>query len=423
MKFVDYRFVPELTRAIHELGWRRPTDIQFKSITNVLNGEDLLAVAQTGTGKTAAFAIPIIDLIERQKRVQRRQDGLKCIVLAPTHELVAQLVEVFEELCKYSSVTVTGLYGGVTYDNQIKDLNDRVDIVVATPGRLFDLASQGHVVLHRVNRLILDEADHMLDLGFIHDIRQLVTQLPSRSQTLFYSATINEHIKKIAYSLIKQSAIRIQISPKNPIAGNIHHTVAFIEMDDKRFFLERLIRENPEERVMIFVRTLVRAERVKKALERVDIASLCIHRDIEQKERTATLDLFKEGVITVLICTDLAARGIDIPDVRYVVNYDIPEQPENYIHRVGRTGRMKKKGEAVSFCSAEERSLLREIEEYTGEKIEKLEIDGTDYHETVLFSDQHEQDWRKLVTLAQELEEKSKKKKIKKSNKNKGKKG
>ena len=417
MKFEDYHFVPELTRAIHEQGWRRPTDIQYRSITNVLNGEDLLAVAQTGTGKTAAFAIPLIQLIEKQKRVQRRQDGLKCIVLAPTHELVSQLVEVFEGLCKYTTVEVTGLYGGVKYDDQIVDLKNRVDIVVATPGRLFDLMSQGYVIAHRVSRLVLDEADHMLDLGFIHDIRQLVANLPGRQQTLFYSATINEKIKKIAYSLIKQSAIRIQISPKNPIAGNIHHTVAFMEMDDKRFFLERLIREHEEDKVMVFVRTMVRAERVKKAMERVGIASLCLHRDVDQNEREASLDLFKQGVVTVLISTDLSARGIDVDNVRYVVNYDLPEQPENYVHRVGRTGRMRKKGEAVSFCSPDERPLLKEIEEYTGEKIEVLNIEGGDYQETILFSEQHDTDWRKLMELSEELDAKSKKKKVKKKRK------
>lgn len=376
-----------------------------------------MAVAQTGTGKTAAFAIPLIQLIEKQKRVQRRQDGLKCIVLAPTHELVSQLVEVFEGLCKYTTVEVTGLYGGVKYDDQIVDLKNRVDIVVATPGRLFDLMSQGYVIAHRVSRLVLDEADHMLDLGFIHDIRQLVANLPGRQQTLFYSATINEKIKKIAYSLIKQSAIRIQISPKNPIAGNIHHTVAFMEMDDKRFFLERLIREHEEDKVMVFVRTMVRAERVKKAMERVGIVSLCIHRDVDQNEREASLDLFKQGVVTVLISTDLSARGIDVDNVRYVVNYDLPEQPENYVHRVGRTGRMRKKGEAVSFCSPDERPLLKEIEEYTDEKIEVLEIDGGDYQETILFSEQHDTDWRKLMELAQELDDKSKKKKVKKKKK------
>lgn len=413
MKFSDYHFVPELTRAINEEGWRRPTDIQFKSITNVLNGEDLLAVAQTGTGKTAAFAIPLIELIEKQKRVQRRQDGLKCIVLAPTHELVKQLVEVFESLTKYTSVEVTGLYGGVSYDDQVEDLQNRVDIAIATPGRLFDLISQGYVKTHRVTRLVLDEADHMLDLGFIHDIRQLVANLPKRQQTLFYSATINDHIKKIAYSLIRQSAIRIQISPKDPVANNIHHTVAYIDMDDKRFFLERLIKENEGEKVMVFVRTMVRAERVKAAMERVGIASLCLHREIDQNEREASLDLFKQGVVNVLISTDLSARGIDIENVRYVVNYDIPEQPENYVHRVGRTGRMRKKGQAVSFCSPREKELLLDIEDYTGTKIEKMNIEGEDYKDTVLFSDQHEQDWRKLLELAQELDAKSTRKKKK----------
>lgn len=417
MKFSDYYFTPPINKAIESMGWRRPTDIQYKTITNILQGEDVLAVAQTGTGKTAAFAIPIIEMIEKRKQVARRLDGLKCIVLVPTHELALQLVEVFEELAQYSLVEVAGLVGGEKYDDQIKALNDRVDIVIATPGRLFDLISQGHVQTHRVNTLVLDEADHMLDLGFIHDIRGLITKLPARSQTLFFSATIDENIKKIAYSLIKQSAIRIQISPKNPVAKNIHHTVAFIEMDDKRFFLERLVEENPEQRILVFVRTLVRAERVKAAMERVGIAALCIHRDIEQRERAATLEVFKNNIVHVLIATDIAARGIDIPDVAYVVNYDIPDQVQNYVHRVGRTGRAKKKGEAVSFCAPQEVELIKAIEAYIDEKIEILKIDGEDYDDTILFSDQNEQDWRSLLVLAEELESKSKKKKKKKKKK------
>ena len=417
MKFVDYYFLPSINKAIEKMGWRRPTDIQYRSITSILQGEDVLAVAQTGTGKTAAFALPLIHSIEKRKAAARRLDGLKCIVLVPTHELVMQLVEVFESLAEYTSVDIAGLMGGVKYDEQVEALNNRVDIVIATPGRLFDLISQGHVQTHRVNTLVLDEADHMLDLGFIHDIRGLITKLPARSQTLFFSATIDEDIKKIAYSLIKQSAIRIQISPKNPVAKNIHHAVAFIAMDDKRFFLERLIEEHHEEKVLVFVRTLVRAERVKAAMERVGVAALCIHREIVQREREETLELFKNGVVKILIATDIAARGIDIPDVAYVVNYDIPEQVQNYVHRVGRTGRAKKKGEAVSFCAPQEVEHIKAIEAYITEKIDVLHIESSDYDETILFSDQNDEDWRKLIEIAEEMESKKKKKKNKKTKK------
>ena len=328
--------------------------------------------------------------------------------------MVLQIVEVLEQLCKYTSVSVVGLLGGEKYDNQVKALNDRVDIAVATPGRLFDLIHQGFVKTHRIRSLILDEADQMLDLGFINDIRQLIRLLPSRRQTLFFSATINDYIKKVAYSLVRQSAIRIQISPKNPIAGNIEHSVAFIEMDDKRFFLERLIKEHPENKIMVFVRTLVRAERVYKAMERVGLACVLIHRDMEQEERVQNLELFKEGVINVLISTDVGARGLDIKDIIYVVNYDIPEPVETYVHRIGRTGRIRKKGFAVSFASPHEKSLIRDIEEFIGEKIERLAIEKEDYEETILFSEEQGEDWKKLMELSHELEEKSKKKKNKK---------
>lgn len=414
MKFEKYHFSEGLEKGIAKLGWKRPTDIQFKSITSILEGEDVLAVAQTGTGKTAAYAIPTVEMLEQVNMNQRRKDGLKCIILAPTHELVLQIVEVIEQLCKYTSVSVVGLLGGEKYDGQVDALDNRVDIAVATPGRLFDLISQGYVKTHRIRSLILDEADQMLDLGFIDDIKQLVRMLPTRKQTLFFSATINDYIKKVAYSLVRQSAIRIQISPKNPIAGNIEHSVAFIEMDDKRFFLERLAREHEESKIMVFVRTLVRAERVYKAMERVGVACVLIHRDMEQEERVQNLELFKQGVIKVLISTDVGARGLDIKDVIYVVNYDIPEQVETYVHRIGRTGRIRKKGFAVSFASPHEKPLIKAIETYIGEKIERLEIDQGDYEETILFSEEQGEDWQKLMSLAQELDEKSKKKKNKK---------
>jgi len=414
MKFESYFFCEELNRGISELGWKRPTDIQYKTITNILEGEDLLAVAQTGTGKTAAYAIPTVEMLERINLTQRRKDGLKCIVLAPTHELVLQIVEVFEKLCKYATVSVVGLLGGEKYEGQVEALNNRVDIAVATPGRLFDLIHQGHVKTHRVKSLILDEADQMLDRKFLVDIKQLVTKLPRYRQTLFFSATINDEIKKIAYTLVKQSAIRIQISPKNPIAGNIEHSVAFIEMDDKRFFLERMIKEHSDKKIMVFVRTLVRAERVYKAMERVGLPTLLIHRDMEQEERVQNLDLFKQGVINVLISTDVGARGLDIKDIIYVVNYDIPEQVETYVHRIGRTGRIRKKGFAVSFSSPHERSLLQDIEEFIGEKIQRIEIDQDDYEDTVIFSDDTGEDWQKLMDLSRDLEEKSTKKKNKK---------
>jgi ATP-dependent RNA helicase RhlE len=289
-----------------------------------------------------------------------------------------------------------------------------VDILVATPGRMFDLVSQGHLKLSRIETLILDEADHMLDLGFIKDINDLMRFLPSKRQTLFFSATINPKIKKLAYSLVSKP-IRIQVSPKNPVAKNIEHSVAFIEMDDKRAFLERMVNENPESKILVFVRTKVRAERVKKAMERVEIKSSTIHSDKDQNERTATLNEFKSGTLKLLIATDVSARGIDIPNVDFVVNYDLPEVPENYVHRVGRTGRGSKKGQAVTFCSTEEKDILAEIETFLDKEIMVMEIDKNAYRETLDFTKDTDNNWKKLIRENEkEIQDFKKKKKKKK---------
>ncbi len=403
-------------KGIEELGFRKPTDIQYKSIPHILRGEDVLAVAQTGTGKTAAFAIPILHKLFSFKKNVRRTDGVKCIVMVPTHELALQITKVFNEIGRYTNVKTLALIGGVDQDPQIETLEKRVDILVATPGRMFDLISQGHLKVHRVETLILDEADHMLDLGFIQDIRDLNKKLPRRRQTLFFSATINEYIKKLAYSLIKQNAIRIQISPKDPVAKNIEHAVAYIETDDKRFFLEGLIKEHPESKILVFVRTKVRAERVSKAMTRVNIESIVIHSDKDQSERNKVMYLFRSGKIKILIATDVTSRGIDIPDVDMVVNYDLPDKAENYVHRVGRTGRGKNKGQAISFVSKSEKEMLAEIEKYVHKRIKVVEINKTDYENTILFSDDYGKDIKKLMAEVEAFEEMKKQKRKKRKN-------
>lgn len=385
MKFSDYHLVPELQKGISRMGFRRPTDIQYKAITPILKGEDVLAIAQTGTGKTAAFGIPIIHLLHQKKMTQRRPDGIKCLIMVPTRELALQITEVLKSLAKETRVKTYCIYGGVDQEPQIIKLQGRIDILVVTPGRMFDLVSQGHLDLHRVEMLVLDEADHMLDLGFIKDIRDLQRYLPKKRQTLFFSATIDDKIKKLAYSLVK-NAIRIEISPKDPVSKNVDHAVSFVEMDDKRFFLERLINEHPDEKFLVFVRTKVRAERVAKAMERVEIDALTIHGDKEQKDRQKVLAQFKNGEFRVLIATDVTARGIDIDQVGYVINYDLPEQPENYVHRIGRTGRGNHRGNAISFCATQEKELLEEIEKLTHNEVKVLEIEKDDYETTVMES-------------------------------------
>jgi len=377
-----------------------------------LRGQDILAIAQTGTGKTAAFAIPIINKLYERKKFTR-PDGIKCIVMVPTRELAIQITNVFNELSQHTSVVALSIFGGVDQEPQIDELEKGADILVATPGRLFDLVSQGHIRLHRVETLILDEADHMLDLGFIHDIRQLTRYLPKNRQTLFFSATINETIKDLAYSLV-ENPIRIQISPKDPVAKNIDHYVSFVEMDDKRFFLERLINENPDSKILVFVRTKVRAERVMKAMQRVNIESQTIHGGKEQDDRIEVLNDFRTGKVKVLIATDVSARGIDIPNVEYVVNYDLPDKSENYVHRVGRTGRGKEKGNAITFCSNDEKPILHEIESFLGKEIKVLEISKSSYKETIELTKDQNWDWKALIEQENEIEKKRHKLKVKK---------
>ncbi len=408
MKFEDYSISNEIKKSLAKLNFKRPTDIQFKSIPPILKGEDVLAIAQTGTGKTAAFAIPVIHTLHT-KKIRRRSDGIKCLIMVPTRELAIQINQVFESIGKHTSIKSFCVFGGVEEGPQIAKLEKGIDILIATPGRMFDLASRGFIKLNRVEVLILDEADHMLDLGFIKDINDVLKYLPKKRQTLFFSATINETIKKLAYSLVS-NAIRIQISPKDPVARNIDHSVTFINMDDKRFFLERLIKENPDKKILVFVRTKVRAERVQKAMERVQIEAQFIHGGREQDERKKVLDLFRKGEIKILIATDVSARGIDIPGVEYVVNYDLPELSENYVHRVGRTGRGKEKGNAVSFCSEEEKPILEEIESFLGKSIKRLEIDREDYSQTIDFSAESHADWKTLINEHDDLITKGKKK-------------
>jgi ATP-dependent RNA helicase RhlE len=398
MKFDDYRLSKEVKKNLGDMDFRRPTDIQYKCIPPIQRGEDLLAIAQTGTGKTAAFAIPVIDKIQQIKyKSKNKSSVIRSIVMVPTRELAQQITQVFNRIGKNTKVKALCVFGGVDQDHQINKLIEGMDIIVSTPGRMFDLVSQGYLKLDRIETLILDEADQMLDLGFAKDIDDLVRKLPRRRQTLFFSATINKKIKAQAYKMVSSKAIRIQISPENPVSKNVNHQVAFVEMDDKRFFLQRIIQENEGKKILIFVRTKVRAERVKKAMERAQIDTLTIHGDKEQQDRDVALLAFKTGACSVLIATDVTARGIDIDGVEMVINYDLPEISENYVHRVGRTGRGRNKGRAISFCAKEERDYLSAIEEFITVPIARATVTKREYEETVEFADDGANDWQKLM--------------------------
>lgn len=422
MKFKNYNFSQELTKNLQSLGFRKPTDIQYKAIPSILKGEDVFAVAQTGTGKTAAFAIPIIENINRYK-TSKRSYGIKAIVMAPTRELAIQIGDVFKSLAKHTKVKIFTLYGGVEQDRQIERLQDGIDVLITTPGRMFDLINQNVLKLDKIDTLVIDEADHMLSLGFIEDIKYIKKMIRKKHQTLFFSATINPEIKKIAFSQVKAEAIRIQISPKNPVSKNVKHFITYIDMDDKRFFLERAIKEKLDKKFIVFVRTIVRAERVTAAMERVGIKALTLHSDLEQKERDEVMRMYRNSNFTVLIATDISARGIDIADIDYVINYDLPEDPENYVHRVGRTGRGVNKGIAISFVSENEKELLEQITDFINDDIKELktnlktnqiiEVQTSKYDFAALIDE--DEIWKKKKTIKKEKAKANRKAKVKKA--------
>ena len=394
MKFKDYPISQSIKAQLEVMGFNRPTDIQFRAIKHILKGEDVMAVAQTGTGKTAAFVIPMLNHFLVKPR--GKYAGIRGLILVPTRELANQISKVVAEIALQTHLRVLGLYGGVEQENQIKTLNEGVDVLVTTPGRMFDLISQGFIDVSKLEVFVLDEADLMLDLGFNKDIQDLIRKIPKIRQTLFFTATISKKIKSLAYDVVRD-AIRIHVSPQNPVSKNVDHAVASIEMDDKRFFLENILKEYPEKKFIVFARTKVRVERIVAAMARVTVNSEALHGGIEQNDRFAILDRFRSGENNVLITTDVACRGIDIPDMDYVVNYDLPDNPENYVHRCGRTGRGNKRGQALSFCSKDENLLLDAIESYTGEEVQRFNITADDYKEILSDTELSDYNWKKLM--------------------------
>ncbi len=394
MKFKDYPISQSIKAQLDVMGFNRPTDIQFRAIKHILKGEDVMAVAQTGTGKTAAFVIPMLNHFLVKPR--GKYAGIRGLILVPTRELANQISKVVAEIALQTHLRVLGLYGGVEQENQIKTLNEGVDVLVTTPGRMFDLISQGFVDVSKLEIFVLDEADLLLDLGFNKDIQDLIRKIPKNRQTLFFTATISKKIKSLAYDVVRD-AIRIHVSPQNPVSKNVDHAVASIEMDDKRFFLENILKEYPEKKFIVFARTKVRVERIVAAMARVTVNSEALHGGIEQNDRFAILDRFRSGDNNVLITTDVACRGIDIPDMDYVVNYDLPDNPENYVHRCGRTGRGNKRGQALSFCSKDENLLLDAIESYTGEEVQRFNITADDYKEILSDTELSDYNWKKLI--------------------------
>lgn len=371
MTFEELHIIPPILKALREAGYRRPTPIQEAAIPPVLKGRDLLGCAQTGTGKTAAFAVPILQLLAG-RGVPQGKRPIRALVLTPTRELALQIYENFELYGRNLGLRSAVIFGGVGQAPQVAALENGVDILVATPGRLNDLIGQGHVSLGSLEIFVLDEADRMLDMGFIHDVRRVIDKTPEKKQTLLFSATMPPEIQEIADRLLHDMAV-VQVDPPATTVEAIRQYVYFVDKGNKRHLLAHLL-QNPElVSVLVFTRTKHGADRVARDLTRAGFPAQSIHGDKSQGARQAALATFKEGRCRVLVATDIAARGIDIEELSHVVNFDIPEVPETYVHRIGRTGRAGLDGTAISFCTADEREDFEHILRLTKGNIETVE--------------------------------------------------
>ncbi|CAG1022662.1 ATP-dependent RNA helicase RhlE [Methylococcales bacterium] len=361
MSFSDLGLSAELLRAVSEQGYVRPTPVQKQAIPAVLAGKDLLAGAQTGTGKTAGFALPILQLLNETPATPGSRRMVRALVLTPTRELAAQVHESVADYGKYLPLRAAVVFGGVGITPQIDRLRKGVDILVATPGRLLDLAAQRAVDLSRIEILVLDEADRMLDMGFIHDVRKIINILPRRRQNLLFSATFSDEIRQLSGQILHAPA-EIEVARRNAAAELVKQTVFAVEKDRKRELLSYLVGSGNWKQVLVFVRTKHGADRLARQLERDGINADALHGNKSQGARTRALDDFKNGKIAVLVATDIAARGLDIDQLPHVVNFELPNVPEDYVHRIGRTGRAGASGEALSLVCQEEFKLLAAIE-------------------------------------------------------------
>jgi ATP-dependent RNA helicase RhlE len=356
MSFQKLNLSEPLVKALEAKGYVNPTPIQSQAIPEILNGRDLLGTAQTGTGKTAAFCLPIIEKLKGQTPTK----GIKALVLAPTRELALQVDESLTQYSKFANIRHAVIFGGVNQNPQVQKLRQGVEVVVATPGRLLDLMNQGFVDLSKLQMLVLDEADRMLDMGFINDIRKIIARTPSTRQTIFFSATMPDEIKDLVASILK-NPVRVAVAPVSSTAEAIQQSVYFVDRTQKRALLQHVIREKEMENVLVFTRTKRGADRVAQDLNKAGIMAEAIHGNKSQGARQKALSNFKKRTTRVLVATDIAARGIDVVDLPFVINFELPETPETYVHRIGRTGRAGALGVALSFCDSEERGYLKDI--------------------------------------------------------------
>ncbi|MDW7733136.1 MAG: DEAD/DEAH box helicase [Methanolobus sp.] len=369
MSFDNLNLVYPLQRALSEEGYTTPTPIQEQSIPHLLKGKDMIGIAQTGTGKTAAFIVPILQNMSAVAYKAPRPASPRVLVLAPTRELAAQIGDSFATYGKFTRFKHTVIFGGVSQRPQEKTLSKGVDILVATPGRLLDLVGQGHVQLSGVEYFVLDEADRMLDMGFVNDVNKVVSMLPKKRQSLFFSATMSPEVSKLARTMLSKPA-HVEVTPQATTVERIEQFVFFVDSENKNDLLLQLLRGRHLECVLVFTRTKHRANKVTEILNKNKIPAGAIHGNKSQNHRTKALQDFKTGNLRVLVATDIAARGIDVEDISHVINYDLPNVSESYVHRIGRTARAGADGTAYSFCAADERDFLRDIEKLTRMAIE-----------------------------------------------------
>jgi ATP-dependent RNA helicase RhlE len=378
MSFSNLGLSPEIIRAVTELGYNQPTPIQKQAIPVVLAGGDIMAGAQTGTGKTASFTLPLLHRLSANKSISSNSQGfspIRALILTPTRELAAQVQESVCDYGKYLDLNSMVMFGGVSIGPQKQKLRTRIDILVSTPGRLLDHVQQGTVNLSRVEVLVLDEADRMLDMGFINDIRRILALLPKQRQNLLFFATFSDKVKILAAGLLNNPTM-IEVARRNVTAATVSQKVYHVDRDRKRQLLSHLIRENKWYQVLVFSRTKYGADRLVKQLGEDRIQALAIHGNKSQGARTHALTKFKDGTLQVLVATDIAARGLDISELPHVINYDLPNVPEDYVHRIGRTGRAGAEGQAISLVCVDEHHLLADIEQLIEQRLPKEVVAG-----------------------------------------------
>jgi len=371
MKFEDLKIIEPILKALKEEKYSVPTDIQEKAIPLILDRKDVLGSAQTGTGKTAAFAIPILQHLYLDRQQQNSPRKINALIITPTRELAIQIAESFSTYGRYTGLKNTVVFGGVKQGNQTDALQRGVDILVATPGRLLDLMDQGFVRLNNIEYFVLDEADRMLDMGFIHDIKKIIAKLPAKRQSLFFSATMPNNIVGLSRKILK-NPIKVDVSPISSTADTIQQYLYYTNRSTKKDLLNHILRDRKIDQVLLFSRTKHGADRITRNLKKEKIKAAAIHGDKAQNARQKVLQQFKDGEIRVLVATDIAARGIDIDKLGYVINYDIPNIAETYVHRIGRCGRAGDEGVSISICEPEENAYIKEIEKLIDQKIEVI---------------------------------------------------